>query len=150
MKALSVKQPFAEAIARGTKTREFRSRPIAYRGPIIIVASKSPKLGSLPTGVTVCTVEIVACEGSGSRFSWVLRNPARVDPVAVRGNAWIYTVPDALIVPMRDEPSYSRASVEEGDDEGEGEGDERRKRRREGVAATRKLEALFARPKVFF
>lgn len=52
MKALSIKQPYASAIADGTKTREYRTWQIAYRGPLAIVASKSPVVDTLPTGAS--------------------------------------------------------------------------------------------------
>jgi hypothetical protein len=97
-------------------------------------------VGALPCGVAVCTVELVGVEGSPGRYAWILRNPRRVEPFALRGFAALYTAPDASIVHMVGEPSYARASEGE---EGE-EGDSRRVR--EGHAATRKLLALLRRP----
>ena len=41
MRALSVRQPFAEAINRGTKISEFRSGPTTIRGRILIYASQA-------------------------------------------------------------------------------------------------------------
>lgn len=41
MKALSVKQPFATALAYGEKSIEFRSKPTNHRGELLICASKS-------------------------------------------------------------------------------------------------------------
>lgn len=40
MKALSVKQPWAELIVRGAKPLEIRGRPVHYRGPLAIHASQ--------------------------------------------------------------------------------------------------------------
>lgn len=108
----------------------------------MIVASKSPRIGALPCGVAVCTVDVVDVTGSPGRYAWILANPRRVEPFAVRGFAALYTAPDALIVPMAGEPAYARASVGEGAEEGE-EGESRRVR--EGRAATRKLLALLRR-----
>lgn len=139
MKALSVKQPYAEQIARGAKSREYRTWCVSHRGPLLIVASKSPRIGALPCGVAVCTVDVVDVTGSPGRYAWILANPRRVEPFAVRGFAALYTAPDALIVPMAGEPAYARASVEGIEEEGES------RRVREGRAATRKLLALLGR-----
>ena len=43
MRALSIRQPYAELILRGVKTREFRSRPTRIIGePFYIYAAKGP------------------------------------------------------------------------------------------------------------
>jgi hypothetical protein len=42
MKALSIKQPYATSILRGTKTIELRSWQTAYRGDILICTSQTP------------------------------------------------------------------------------------------------------------
>lgn len=42
MKALSVKQPWAELIASGVKTIETRTWYTSYRGPLLICSSKRP------------------------------------------------------------------------------------------------------------
>ncbi len=42
MKAISIKQPWAWAIAAGFKTIETRTWPTNYRGDILIVSSKHP------------------------------------------------------------------------------------------------------------
>ena len=71
-RALSVKQPFAEQILRGSKTIEYRNRPTHIRERVYIYASLGPrpaedfahmnlKPGDLPTGMLVGTVEIVGC-----------------------------------------------------------------------------------------
>ncbi|TNY36481.1 hypothetical protein [Thermomonospora catenispora] len=46
MQAISVRQPWAFAIARGVKTVYNHPRPIAYRGPLLIHASMRVDLGS--------------------------------------------------------------------------------------------------------
>jgi len=56
MKALSVKQPWANLIANGEKTLEIRDWTTPYRGEIIICSSKSPNI--YPTGVQLCSVEL--------------------------------------------------------------------------------------------
>jgi hypothetical protein len=42
MKALSIKQPYATSILRGTKTIELRSWQTAYRGDLLICTSLTP------------------------------------------------------------------------------------------------------------
>jgi hypothetical protein len=67
MRALSVRQPYADQIMRGTKRFENRSRPTKVRGRVYIYASKtaaSLRGEDLPRGVIVGTVEIHNCTGS--------------------------------------------------------------------------------------
>lgn len=87
--ALSIRQPFAEMILRGTKKIEYRGRPTNVRGVLYLYASKKPveddalwrtlksEPGSLPTGVLVGTVEIVGCREGDDEFEWLLANPVR-------------------------------------------------------------------------
>ena len=85
MLALSVRQPFAEQIMRGTKTVEYRKTPTRIRERVYIYASKGVRpiedwngmnceRGDLPTGVLVGTVEIAGCRGT----AWSLANPRRL------------------------------------------------------------------------
>ena len=103
MKALSVKQPWAELIARGEKTIETRVWCTAYRGPLLIVASKRPDVWA--TGCAIAVVDLVDCrpmakadEGAAlcgrwaGAKAWVLENPRRVEPTPVRGWPGIYNV----------------------------------------------------------
>lgn len=88
MKALSIRQPWAELIMRGIKTTEFRSRATKVRGRIHIYAamgrcSREDELqcmarhgidaDALPRGVVVGTVELCGCDGD----EWQLRLPER-------------------------------------------------------------------------
>jgi len=87
-RALSVRQPFAEQILRGTKQIEYRSIPTHIRGRVYIYASKLPKAdayrkmgfepGAFPTGVIVGTVEIVGCVEKRYEYEWKLANPKRL------------------------------------------------------------------------
>ncbi len=74
MRALSIRQPYAEQILRGKKKVEYRSRPTNIRERVYIHASMNPgvvqaweemkmKPGDLPTGVLVGAVEIKDCTG---------------------------------------------------------------------------------------
>lgn len=89
--ALSVRQPFAEQIMRGTKKIEYRSRKANIRGRVYIYASqkvtsrekeafKKMKIepGTYRTGVLVGTVEIVDCKEKSGEYHWILAKPKRL------------------------------------------------------------------------
>ena len=94
MRALSIRQPHAEAIMRGIKKIEYRSRPTNVRGRIYIYASvgrysRKEEAGmmdiygiedacdDLPRGVLIGTVELWDCTGAGGNYHWHVRNPER-------------------------------------------------------------------------
>ncbi len=93
MKALSIRQPYAELIMRGDKKIEYRSRNTNVRERVYIYASLTPadteefediglKPGDLPTGVIIGTVEIVGCneeKGYFDSYEWHLANPERLE-----------------------------------------------------------------------
>jgi hypothetical protein len=113
MKALSVRQPWAELIVQGKKTLELRSWTVKYRGPLVIHASQTIERaaclehGISPDGVTtgavIGVVDLVMVErldeGSfaarrsehlaGESFmtsplyGWRLENPRPIDPPLV-------------------------------------------------------------------
>jgi len=127
MYALSVRQPHASLIAVGKKTIEWRSRVWHYRGPVVICASKSPKVNIprsthyLPIGAAVCLVDMVdcryftekdlkpaCCEGQGhyviegkSGYAWVLANPREIEPIPVKGIVapWPWKGPEPTLNP---------------------------------------------------
>src|SRR5439155_3362324 len=59
MKALSVKQPLSNLIASGQKTIEMRTWRTAYRGDLLVVSSKVPKIE--PAGYAFAIVRLVDC-----------------------------------------------------------------------------------------
>ena len=92
IRALSIRQPWAELILRKTKKTEIRSRPTKIRGRVYIYAGlkrDAPKqekawtkkykldLDELTRGVIVGSVEIVGCEKRGRDYHWLLRAPKR-------------------------------------------------------------------------
>lgn len=93
LRAISIRQPYAELILRGTKPAEYRSRRTNIRERVYIYASLRPaddtsgwrkvgrEPGQLPTGVIVGSVEITACKvrrrGKNLDFAYALRNPKR-------------------------------------------------------------------------
>jgi ASCH domain len=87
-KALSIRQPWAELILRGTKRVEFRSMRTHIRERVYVYASLTPgdeeafnklglAVGELPTGLIVGTVEIVGCSGRKGSRRWHLARPER-------------------------------------------------------------------------
>jgi hypothetical protein len=106
MRALSVRQPWAELILRGDKTIECRSRPTRILGRVYIYASLGPAhaapLGppvgdtALPRGLLVGSVEIIGCRE--------LRRSDRVAACVVtssEGYAWLLARPERLVIPRR-------------------------------------------------
>jgi hypothetical protein len=91
--ALSVQQPAASDIAAGAKTIEYRTWQTRYRGPLLIVASKSPRVKGLPSGQAVCVVDLVACErGEDGVYEWQLQDVQPVEPFDVKGRLGLYKV----------------------------------------------------------
>ena len=91
LRALSIREPHAEAILRGVKTIEFRTRPTSIRDRICIYASlgrypaaeeaammaeygiDDVTCDDLPRGVIVGTVDLYDCDGG----EWHVRGPER-------------------------------------------------------------------------
>jgi hypothetical protein len=98
MRAISVKQPWPEAIASGAKRIEYRSARLAV-GPLLILSSKAAGKGGkhLPRGVAVCVVELVKVTGRSGAFSWHLERPRRVRPIPCRSYGWVVHIPDRRI-----------------------------------------------------
>lgn len=108
VRALSIRQPHAEAILRGVKKIEYRSNPTKIRGRILIYASlgrystqdeaemmndygiKDVTCDDLPRGVLVGSVELYKCDGG----DWHVRNPKRaeklVQPTKQPQPVWFY------------------------------------------------------------
>lgn len=109
MKALSVRQPWAEKILRGEKTIEVRSWTTRYRGPLLICAA-AKKCDNLPTGVAVCVARLsdvrpiattdhaaACCAVDPLReFAWVLTDVRPVDAVPIKGKLGLFEVTDWL------------------------------------------------------
>ena len=89
MRALSIRQPYAEQILRGGKRVEYRSRPTRIRERFYIYAAIRPgpthefeslglEPGDLPTGVILGTADLVDCTKGRKGYEWHLRDPARL------------------------------------------------------------------------
>ena len=98
MKALSIRQPWAELILRGLRN-EHRTTRTKVRERVYIYACKAIgaslkemdeinqafgtdlNLKILPRGVLVGTVEIIECKELGyERYEWVMSGPMRIEP----------------------------------------------------------------------
>jgi len=116
MKAISIRQPFAEAILRGVKTTEYRTWPTKYRGLILVHAGLSRadlsyckdygvKPDQLVFGAIAGTVEIADCQavddpetGAIESWDWLLANPRPfARPVFYKGGLKFFKVPDNLV-----------------------------------------------------
>ena len=108
VRALSIRQPHAEAILRGAKKIEYRSGPTKIRGRILIYASlgrysakdesammadygiEDVACGNLSRGVLVGSVELFDCDGG----DWHVRKPERaeklVQPTKQPQPVWFY------------------------------------------------------------
>jgi len=127
MKALSIRQPWAELILQGRKTIELRSWRTHYRGRIAVHASQTVReeacvaFGLDPARVvrgalvgTVKLVDILALDEAawealrdqhlslrdfpGPMFGWQLEDPQRLpQPIPMRGRMSLFNVPDEVI-----------------------------------------------------
>ena len=86
MRAISIRQPYVEAILQGKKKIEYRSRKTNIRERVYLYASAKPGepchglvADGLPTGVIVGTVDIVDCTGVEGDYEIHLANPNRLD-----------------------------------------------------------------------
>jgi len=103
IKAISVKQPWANMIASGKKTIETRTWKTSYRGPILIVSSRKPPIE--PAGYALAIADLVDCRPMvkadetkacidlyAGACSWILENIRLVTPFPVKGTLGIYDV----------------------------------------------------------
>ena len=103
MKAISVRQPWANLIAAGEKTIEVRRWATRHRGPLLIVSSLRPAVE--PAGTALAIVDLVECRPmtradepaamsvrEAGAVAWVLENVRAVEPVAVTGRPGLYNV----------------------------------------------------------
>lgn len=112
IKALTVRQPWANLIASGEKTIEVRTWRTDYRGELLITASASPKIE--PFGCALVIVDLVdvrpmtpddfgaAHFNAGAsverKFAWVIENPRLISrPKKMRGRLglWNARVPES-------------------------------------------------------
>jgi len=119
MKALSVRQPWADLIEAGLKTIEVRTWSTSHRGPLLICASAykcrdEEEGGYLPHGVMLAVVDLVEIrpltrrdfkaafmpenyELDGRDRAWVLASPRPVKMEPVKGRLQLFDVPDEMV-----------------------------------------------------
>ncbi len=104
LKAISLKQPWANLVASGKKTIETRKWKTPYRGDLVICSSKKPDI--YPAGYALCIVELYQIEPMKKKhekkacikvypgaYSWFLRNTRPiVPPMAVKGSLGIFNL----------------------------------------------------------
>jgi len=103
MKAISVKQPWANLIASGRKTIETRTWSTSFRGSLLIVSSRVPPIA--PAGFALAVVELVdcrpmtqsdeaaaCCQHYPGAIAWVLANIRRVAAFPVTGARRLFDV----------------------------------------------------------
>lgn len=104
--AISVRQPAAGEIVRGTKRRDVRSRPSSFRGWILIHASRTLRRTDFPKGSPepergkiLGMAQLEDCVKDGDGWSYVWTNPKRFRvPVPSRGHYSIpFYVPASLV-----------------------------------------------------
>lgn len=103
MKALAVKQPWANMLASGEKTIETRSWATEWRGDVLIVSSRTPNVP--PAGYALAVAELVdchrmtekdeieaCCEVYPNAVAWIFRNIRRIKPFPVKGALRLFEV----------------------------------------------------------
>ena len=103
MKALSIKQPWANLIVAGKKTIETRTWATPYRGEILLVSSKSPRIH--PAGFALAVANLVDCRPMTSAdrdaaqcdvypgaISWILKDVRAIEPFPITGQLGVFEV----------------------------------------------------------
>jgi len=103
LKALSLKQPWANLIVAGDKTIETRVWGTAYRGRILLLSSKTPKIA--PAGFALATADLVDCRPMTKRdehaancsvypraVAWILQNVQPIKPFPMKGQLGLFDV----------------------------------------------------------
>lgn len=102
MKAISVKQPWANMIADGEKSIETRTWSTEYRGEILIVSARDPDIPPAGCAVAIATLTEcrpmsvldepdACCRKSPGAYAWVLENVRRIKvPFPVKGQLRLF------------------------------------------------------------
>ena len=99
MKAISIKNPYATQILRGTKTIEYRSWDTKHRGDLLICSSANPKVPGMLSGYALCIVNLVETTYNRAEdiYEWHLENVRKIKAFPVSGKLNFFDVDDALI-----------------------------------------------------
>jgi hypothetical protein len=112
LKALSLKQPWANLIVAGDKTIETRVWGTSYRGRILLLSSKSPNI--TPAGFALATADLIDCRPMTKRdehaakctiypkaVAWILENVRPIEPFPMKGQLGLFDVevPEDKLLP---------------------------------------------------
>lgn len=106
MKALTLKQPWADQIMTGAKTIETRTWSTKYRGPLVIHAAAKPK-GDFVTSAILGIVDLAdcrlmtvddedeaMCSVTFARYAWLLGFVYKFrKPISCKGALSLWSVP---------------------------------------------------------
>lgn len=119
-RALSVRNPWANLIAAELKRIELRSWTTRYRGPLVIISSRTlddvetfpDHVAKETCGVAIALVSLIdvtpyedahaehALATQRGGFSWHLRLLSRLEPVPVKGQLGLYSIDGSLVRPL--------------------------------------------------
>lgn len=113
MKAISIKNPFATQILRGTKNIEYRTWDTKHRGDLLICSSANPQVPGMMSGCALCVVELVDTQYDSANdvYEWHLSNVRKIKAFPVKGKLNFFEVDDALIHFADEEHRNSQTSV---------------------------------------
>lgn len=99
MKAISIKNPYATQIMRGTKIIEYRSWDTKHRGDLLICSSADPKVPGMLSGYALCIVNLVDTiyNAAEAVYEWHLTDVRKIKAFPVKGKLNFFDVDDALI-----------------------------------------------------
>lgn len=122
VRALVVRQPWANLVRDGLKKIEVRSWTTKHRGDLLICAAKSADAGweydgNQPRGVTICLVTLTDCRPlrrsdvrpamlgrhgwilNEGAYAWILSNPRRLAARPTVGKLGLFDLPDDIVIP---------------------------------------------------
>lgn len=113
MKAISIKNPFATQIMRGTKNIEYRTWDTKHRGDLLICSSANPQVPGMMSGCALCVVELVDTQYDSANdvYEWHLSNVRKIKAFPVKGKLNFFEVDNALIHFADEEHRNSQTSV---------------------------------------
>lgn len=99
MKAISIKNPYATQILRGTKTIEYRSWDTKHCGDLLVCSSANPKVPGMLSGYAICVVNLVdtTYNAADDIYEWHLEDVKKIKAFPVKGKLNFFDVDDSLI-----------------------------------------------------
>ena len=99
MKAISIKNPYATQILRGTKTIEYRTWDTKYRGDLLICSSANPKIPGMLSGYALCIANLIniTYNSKESIYEWHLEDIRKIKAFPVKGKLNLFDVDDSFI-----------------------------------------------------